>query len=75
MSKTRITGYNIQYCTSKSFGKTKKSVYVKGYKKTSKRIKGLKTGKYYYVRVRTYKKVSGSRYYSAWSKSWKVKIK
>ena len=31
-------------------------------------------GKTYYVRIRTYKKVGGKIYYSAWSKTRQVKI-
>jgi len=36
---------------------------------------GLKSGKTYYVRVRTFKKVKGSYIYSNWSKVKKVKVK
>lgn len=35
----------------------------------SKAIKSLKKGKYYYVKVRAYKKVGSTTYYSAWSKT------
>lgn len=38
-------------------------------KTTSKTIKSLKGGKKYYVRVRTFKKVGKTKYYSAWSSS------
>ena len=38
-------------------------------------IKKLIKGKKYYVRVRTYQKVSGKTYYSAWSGSKNVTIK
>lgn len=37
-------------------------------KTTSKTIKGLKSGKRYYVKVRTYKVSNGKTYYSSWSK-------
>ena len=40
----------------------------------SKVISSLTKGKTYYVRVRTYKTVSGTKYTSAWSASKKVKI-
>ena len=38
-------------------------------------LTGLKRGKTYYVRIRAWKKVGGTTYYSAWSgvKSAKVK--
>ena len=48
---------------------------MKGYKKVSKKMTGLKGGKRYYVRIRTYKTVSGVRYYSPWSKVRTVKTK
>lgn len=44
-------------------------------KTTSYTIKKLKKKKTYYVRIRTYKKVSGKTYYSEWSSVKKVKIK
>ena len=67
MSKSRITGYQVQVATNKSFTKNKKSYKVKGYDKVSKTFKNLKGGKKYYVRVRTYKVVKGNTYYSKWS--------
>ena len=63
-----VTGYQIQYSTSKSF-KSAKTVTVKKNKTTSTTIKKLKGKKKYYVRIRTYKTVSGKKYYSAWSSS------
>ena len=63
----QITGYQIQYSTSKKFKKSK-SVTVKGYKKTSATIKKLKKGKKYFVRIRTYKVDNGKKFYSSWSK-------
>lgn len=75
MSTSRITGYQIQLATNKKFTKNKKLVTVKGYKSASKTIKKLKKKKTYYVRIRTYKTVSGKKYYSAWSKIKSVKTK
>ena len=71
---TQVTGYEIQYSTSKKFTSAKK-VTVKKYKTTSTTIKKLKAKKTYYVRIRTYKTVSGKKYYSAWSKALKKKTK
>ncbi|MBP3233062.1 MAG: hypothetical protein J6M65_01370 [Eubacterium sp.] len=71
---SQATGYQIQVSTKKSF-KSKKTAWLKNYKKTSKTISGLKSGKKYYVRVRTYKTVKGKKYYSEWSKVKKVKVK
>ncbi len=66
------SGYQIQYSTSKSF-KSAKTVTVKGKNKTSVTIKKLKSKKTYYVRVRTYKTIKGSKVCSAWSSAKKSK--
>ena len=68
---SQVSGYEIQYSTSKSF-KNAKIKTIKRYKTTSATLKGLKAKKTYFVRVRTYKTVSGKKYYSAWS-SYKYK--
>ncbi len=67
----QVSGYQIQYSTAKSFSGAK-SVKITG---TSKTIKSLKAKKTYYVRVRTYKKVGSTIYYSAWSAAKKAKTK
>lgn len=67
MKTSRITGYQIQYSTSVKF-KSAKTVTVKGYAKTAKTVTGLRAGKKYYVRVRTYKTISSRKYCSEWSK-------
>ena len=69
-----VTGYQVQYATAKNF-KGAKAVTVKKEKTTSVTIKKLAKGKKYYVRVRTYRKVSGKTYYSTWSASKNVIIK
>ncbi len=62
-----ITGYQIQYSTSKKFN-TKDTKAVRTTKNSSA-VRKLGSSKRYYVRVRTYKK-SGKKYtYSAWSAS------
>ncbi len=67
----QVTGYQVQYATNKRF-QGAKTVTIKKYKTTSKTISGLKAGKKYYVRARTYKKVKISgkykRIYAGWSK-------
>ena len=75
MSKTRITGYQIKYGTDEAVTKGTKIITVKGYKKTSKVIKKLKSGKKYYVCIRTYKTVKGTKYYSKWTGYLPVKVK
>ncbi len=71
---SQVGGYQIQYSTSKKFTNAK-SKNISGYKTTKTTIKSLSAKKTYYVRVRTYKKVSGKTYYSDWSayKSKKTK--
>jgi len=63
---TQVTGYEIQYSTSKKFTKAK-SKLLTSYKKTSTTLTKLSAKKTYYVRVRTYKTVNGKKYYSGWS--------
>ena len=69
----QITGYQIQYSTSKKF-KSAKLLYIKKTKTTKTTVKKLKKGKKYYFRIRTYKVVNGKKYCSSWSKSKSVKI-
>ena len=75
MSTKRITGYQIMFATNSKFTKGKKTVTVSGYSKTSRKVTGLKGGKKYYVRIRTYTTISGTKYYSPWSKSKTVTTK
>ncbi len=68
-----VTGYKITYSTSSKFTKaTTKSVNASG---TSKTISKLTKGKTYYVKVRTYKTVNGTKYYSGYSEVKKIKVK
>ena len=71
---TGVTGYQVQYSTVKSF-KTYKTKTVSSYKTTSATLTGLKAKTTYYVRVRTYKTVNGTKYYSAWSAVKSAKTK
>ena len=70
----QTTGYQVQYSLKKNFKKAK-TVTVKGAKKTSQKITKLKAKKKYYVRVRTYKTIGKTKYYSAWSKAKYVTTK
>ena len=70
----QVTGYQIQYSTSSKFSKASTKTASKN-SITAKKVTKLKSGKKYYVRVRTYKTVGKTKYYSAWSKSKAVKVK
>lgn len=74
--KKSVTGYQVQYSTSKKFtSKTSKTLKVNKAKTTSKTVKKLKAKKKYYVRVRTYKTVKKKKYYSKWSANYSVTTK
>lgn len=68
------TGYQIQYSVSSSYKNSKTATVTKNATVT-KTVGSLSSGKVYYFRVRSYKTVSGVKYYSAWSASKKVKVK
>ena len=70
---SNITGYQITYSTSSKF--TKAATKSVTSKTTSKTIGKLKKGKTYYVKVRTYKTVSGVKYYSGYTAVKKIKVK
>ena len=75
MPKAKVTGYQVQYSTNKTFKTGAKTVTVKGATKTSRKISGLKKTTTYYVRVRTYMSVGGRYYYSTWSAVKSVRTK
>lgn len=62
----QTTGYQIQCSLNKDF-KDAKTVTVKGAASVKKTITGLAKKKKYYVRVRTYRTVNKTNYYSKWS--------
>jgi hypothetical protein len=62
----QTTGYQIRYSTSSNMASAKTVTITKN-GTTSKRINGLKSRRKYYVQIRTYKTVSGTKYYSSWS--------
>ena len=66
MSASRITGYQLQISTVRTFSR-KKTETVKGYSKVSKTIRNLGSKRRYFVRIRTYKTVNNVKYWSAWS--------
>lgn len=68
----QTTGYQIQYSTSSAY-KNPDYITLSSPSAVSTTITGLAGGKTYYVRIRTYKKVSGKTYFSAWSTAVKCK--
>ena len=70
----KADGYQVQYSTDKKFKKNVKSVNVSK-KSTKATVKKLKKGKTYRVRMRSYKKINGKKYYSGWGKVKSVKVK
>ena len=70
---TQTTGFQIRYSTSSTF-KTYKTVTVSGKSAVSKTVSKLKKGKKYYVKVRAYKTVNGTRYYGSWSAVKSVRV-
>ena len=70
----QTTGYQIRYSRSASFS-SYEDVWVKKNTTTSKTVKGLKSKKKYYVKMRTYKVVDGKKIYSAWTSTRTVTTK
>ena len=64
--KGSATGYEIQYATNSKFTSAKK-VTITNKKTDTKTISKLSGKKKYYVRVRSYTTVKGTKYYGAWS--------
>lgn len=72
---TSVTGYEVQYARNSSFSSGKKTLTVEKGKTSTVTLYNLTRKKTYYVRVRTYKKVSGKIYRSSWSGSRKAVVK
>ncbi len=71
---TQTTGYQIQYSKKSDFSGAK-TVSITSSLTTTKTLSSLIVKTKYYVRIRTYKKVSSVNYYSDWSKSYTVTTK
>ena len=72
--KGSATGYEIQYATNSKFTSAKK-VTITNNKTDTKTISKLSGKKKYYVRVRSYTTVKGTKYYGAWSSTKTVTTK
>ncbi|MBR6220958.1 MAG: leucine-rich repeat protein [Clostridia bacterium] len=69
-----VAGYQVAYGLKKSFANAKEAT-VKKDATVKKVLKGLKSRKTYYVRVRAWQKVNGKTYWSNWSAVKKLKVK
>ena len=69
-----VGGYQLQYGLKKSFSGAKKATVSKA-STVKGTIKNLKKGKIYYVRIRAFKKVGKTTYWSAWSAAKTAKVK
>ncbi len=72
--KGSATGYEIQYATNSKFTGAKK-VTITNNKTDKTTVSKLSANKKYYVRVRSYTTVKGTKYYGAWSASKSVTTK
>lgn len=68
------TGYEIRYSLKKNM-KASRRVKINKAAVLKKSIKKLKSGKKYYVQVRSVKKSGAEKYYSKWSKKKTVSVK
>ena len=72
--KGSATGYEIQYATNSKFTGAKK-VTITNNKTDKTTVSKLSANKKYYVRVRSYTTVKGTKYYGAWSATKSVTTK
>ena len=72
--KGSATGYEIQYATNSKFTSAKK-VTITNNKTDKTTVSKLSANKKYYVRVRSYTTVGGTKYYGAWSATKTVTTK
>ena len=72
--KKQVDGYQLKYGRGKSLKKAK-TIIVKNKNIKSNTVTNLDSNSIYYFQIRTYKTVSGKKYYSDWSDTYKVKTK
>ena len=72
--KKGVTNVEVWVCPNAGFGAGDTIIKFAGKKKASLKVKGLAKGTYF-VKVRAIKNVGGVKYYTAWSKVKKVKVK
>ena len=72
--KKGVTNIEVWVCPNAGFGAGDTIIKMAGKKKASVKVKGLAKGTYF-VKVRAIRNVGGVKYYTAWSKVKKVKVK
>lgn len=71
----QATGYQVVLSTNRKFTSGKKVVKITKNSTIAQNVKGLRSGKKYYVKVRAYKVVKGKKYYGSYSSVRSVKCK
>ena len=69
------TGYEVMYALNSGFTSGKKTVVIAKNSTVTYKVTKLTAKKKYYVRVRTYRTISGKKYYSPWSPAKAVTTK
>lgn len=69
---SKVSGYQLQYATNKNFYYSKTANISK--KATSVTLRYAGKGSRYYIRIRGYKTIKGTKYYGAWSKVKSCKV-
>lgn len=72
---TLSDGFQVICASDASFKVNKKTVFVKGGSKSAKTLTGLKSKRNYYIKVRAYKTVDGSKLYGKCSPTRKIKTR
>lgn len=74
-SKVSCNGYQVRWSTTKDFSSNHKSVYVTSPSSLTKTVTAAQSKKAYYVKVRAYRNVNGTKLYSSWSDTLRVVTK
>ena len=74
-SKVSCNGYQVRWSTTKDFSSNYKSVYVTSPSSLTKTVTAAQSKKAYYVKVRAYRNVNGTKLYSSWSDTLRVVTK
>ena len=69
---SKVSGYQLQYAKNKNFYYSRTANISK--KATSATLRHAGKGSRYYIRIRGYKTIKGTKYYGAWSKVKSCKV-